>query len=425
MENLRDLTGVVYDKKRYKPCRRNRYNAWLCKPDIGTCIVDVVGSSRLVSCILSCEGIDNTSAKILKETGIVSKKLLRLLKSNQPNIYSALAKESVVISTPIQYLVKGSSGEILIIDYHTLRSNYSIFNGTEYVDVTKELLTANAKRTKSGFVMDWVRIRYNNNKTEYMALHIPVGIKGCFNDRSGNTYYVNTLGKCEGNGDIVLCGNFEGSPDFSNLAVIKGEIFKNTFDNRGWTKIVGTPKDFSEVPRPVSIFNLYTPKSPKSDIKQNLANTHRGNGDTKIMNEFLSNYDKNENVSKLGNYISDVASAKLNKLAEYLFLVVNDCAEENWHFKYSETVIGSNDNTSFVVLQGRYKTTLNKDVLVKFNLMVHFDGSMSIIAKGADKVGIKNTLDFESIRPCMYKAVLGGELSEYFDESGNSKLLTR
>lgn len=440
MEMLKDITNIVYDETKYKPCRTNKYQVWVCKPTVGTIVFDLLCCQDVIKQISESFTFPSESSKILfGRYGFVNSsifvKMLEAYGQTLRDVKNFIYK----INTSNEYVICRPTGDITIVKYSYLQKNFQLLDGTEFVDIDEKVILKHSRKCNNGFIMDWIRGRHKFN-TEYMALQIPQHIKGYFQTPSGGILGVNCdNGMYQGNGDMVVCDRKNDKPVFQSICVMKGAIFRDTFDNRGWGNSVGAPIDFVNVPKPPSLVKNVAEKfnTQTSTATDTAKSTRKGICLKELSKEqipvaFIQAYCSKGSIGKYKEAITYYDLSKdrtFISLVSYLTVIMDDCTDEVWDFRFEGVVPRVTKSTYEVLLSGTYKNSLSSnDVEFRFKLKksepTDRKSEIQFGARGTN-TALKKLASFEEIRPCLYKAILGGEIAEYMDESGNSKLLTK
>lgn len=207
----------------YKPCKKKQFEVWMCRPPLGTVVVDHLTQSR--------------GSSVLKQAGvsgnIILGDVMRGWKSSGDArfgvVMQAVSSGLVsIVSKPSHLVLCGTEGQFYVSDYSFVRAQYSVFSNNNYVnlDAIPELATKE---------FNWRRVRANSDyAAKTFACFVPV--KQSF--VLGNQV-VNERGIQHGKGDFIVCSKLpNGQPDLRNRWVVNGLVFSDTYNNTGWQECI-------------------------------------------------------------------------------------------------------------------------------------------------------------------------------------------
>ena len=169
-----------------------------------------------------------------------------------------------------QFVISGTRGERWAIDGEKLAKTYCTLTG--------ERLGANilSKAHRDGTI-DWLKIKTiqsANGGACNWAFHMPIHIAEFRNfpvrTSWGDVLYANRDGVAHGRGDFLVCADAGGRPNFNDMWVVNGEVFITTYDLRGFRGLgdIGTV----EAPKPSAIVHSNRGNLNKESIAKYIVN---------------------------------------------------------------------------------------------------------------------------------------------------------
>lgn len=158
-----------------------------------------------------------------------------------------------------QFVLSGTIGEQWIADFETLNKSYCFIDGTPLsIDKIKNRMDTNGN-------IEWTHIKtLLSNNIQYWAFHVPMNIRNFpVQTANGNVMYANRTGVKHGAGDFIVCGDLNGQPNLSNVWVVNGCVFYTTYDMRAFP---GLAEDVRRsVPASTVIPTMMPKKAKESD----------------------------------------------------------------------------------------------------------------------------------------------------------------
>ena len=153
--------------------------------------------------------------------------------ASQGLLYTASSK------TKDRVILAGTQGELWTIKLNKLAQTYDIVNSDNSVSpITPQSLSAKMVNGE----MDWTRIRTKKDASVVMACFVPVGYQMQITTSWGAVLTVNANGVPHGKGDFIMASrNPDGTPNMNDRWVVNGLIFRDTYDNRGWSDYLEAP----------------------------------------------------------------------------------------------------------------------------------------------------------------------------------------
>lgn len=264
----------INDVKGYKPCRKKVYEIFVCKPPLGTCVINKLEQADVVR---QCNGKTFFTAEEMQKMSI-----------SNPQMYNFLKANAYIIDTNKRYVLSGILGEMWSIDEAKLCARYQLVDGTNLTPqsilhrsyyctksenngiisyiATNQTLEAHLKEDKSSMqedcissVMTWHKVRTKPDASMGFAMFIPKKEKIQVKTSWGSVLTANLNGVEHGKGDFLICGSLpNGQPNLNNRWIVNGVIFGATYNNQGWQDCLDGRHsvDSSSIQRPKDLFSL-------------------------------------------------------------------------------------------------------------------------------------------------------------------------
>lgn len=196
--------GYVSNTSNWKRTHKKQYEVYMCRPKIGTVVVNKFEGSKYVT--------DNNK----------------------------------------QFVLSGTCGEQWVIDAAKMAKTYVFANG--------ERITPSSLRSRmlaSGEI-DWIKLKTitdENIRVSNWALFLPLNNRTVgfpVNTSWGDVLYANRSGVSHGKGDFLVCSDDGGRPNLKDVWVVNGNIFATTYDMRAFPGH-NTSNNNIETPKPRSI----------------------------------------------------------------------------------------------------------------------------------------------------------------------------
>jgi len=206
----------------YKPCSKKVFDAYLCRPPVGTAIIPKAVAKQLGMSRLLVARSD------ILNTGRRSRWVYELRANRVPGVISTSEAVPYIICDPITH-------EFQAAPIQGIASVFSFDKG--------EMITSTSLQRRSTlYNMPWSIIQplRNSLAMKYMACFIPNTQKFVLQTVAGNVM-VNQPGVDHGKGDFIVCPMLPNRmPDFQHIDVVNGIQFKHTYSNQGWTGALST-----------------------------------------------------------------------------------------------------------------------------------------------------------------------------------------
>lgn len=272
----------INDAKNYKPCRKKIYEIYVCKPPIGTCVINKLEQADIVR---QCNG----------RTFFTADEMQKMSMTN-PQMFNYLRQNAYVVDVNKRYILSGVLGEMWAIDEVKLCERYQLSDGTLLTpqallhrcyysakvekngvisfEPTTQTLEAHVKENNSNMqedcilsVMGWHKVRTKPEASNTFAMFIPKNEKIQIRSSWGSIETTNLQGLNHGKGDFLVCNALpNGTPDVQRLRVVNGVVFSATYNNQGWQDCIDSKSiiDSTNLPKPKELFS-----SIETKIKSN------------------------------------------------------------------------------------------------------------------------------------------------------------
>ena len=272
----------ITDARNYKPCRKKIYEIYVCKPPIGTCVINKL---EQVDIVKQCNG----------RTFFTAEEMQKMSMTN-PQMFNYLRQNAYVVDVNKRYILSGILGEMWAIDEAKLCERYSLADGTPLTpqsilhrcyysakvekngvvsfEPTTQTLEAHVKENNSNMqedcilsVMGWHKVKTKPEASNAFAMFIPKNEKLQIRSEWGSVETTNLQGLNHGKGDFLVCDVLSnGTPNVQRLRVVNGVVFSATYNNQGWQDCIDSRSiiDSANLPRPNELFS-----SIETKIKSN------------------------------------------------------------------------------------------------------------------------------------------------------------
>lgn len=264
----------VNDISLYKKCQRKQYDVWMCKPPLGTVVINRLEQYDLLVYL-------REYVSLLRERDFLTSIELREIKESNKSIYSFIVKNCYVTNKVDSIVIYGVAGELRVTDYKFICDNYKVKNKNgKYIGIAgfmrKEFISYNDEK-----VLPWHKIRFMTDKSvDERALFIPKEHNGTVLTNTGYPAKYNQRGIDHGKGDFIVCS----SSDLSNRYIVNGLVFSGTFSNKGWSDSIEEVKLSS---KPQDLFEKIIPFKLSTKFKDTF-NKFLTNGDFRLIDSSIS-----------------------------------------------------------------------------------------------------------------------------------------
>lgn len=219
----------------YKPARKKQYDIHMGLPALEAVFCNKFEQPQVATrypfqpdrCLLTGRDVYHLQ-RYARKMPEAAEEYARLKQwASQGLLYTASSK------TKDRVILAGTQGELWTIKLNKLAQTYDIVNSDNSVSpITPQSLSAKMVNGE----MDWTRIRTKKDAGVVMACFVPVGYQMQIKTSWGAVLTVNANGVPHGKGDFIMAScNPDGTPNMNDRWVVNGLIFRDTYDNRGWS----------------------------------------------------------------------------------------------------------------------------------------------------------------------------------------------
>lgn len=211
-----DFRVNIDDKSKYKRCQKKKYKVWVCMPPIGTCVINKLEQPEVVQQLKG-----KTYFTVLE---------MKNIRENNSSLYDYLSTHAYIVDEKKRYVLSGTQGELWVIDPYKLQKTYIFATGEEIS------ISSLQKRMNSNKCIDWQLLETKVENNYNYACFVPKKQKLTIQTAWGSTLVGNAPCLKHGKGDFVVCSDGgNGQPNLNDRWIVNGLIFRDTYDNRGWT----------------------------------------------------------------------------------------------------------------------------------------------------------------------------------------------
>lgn len=233
------------DPKNYKLCRKKQYEIWMCKPPVGTIVINKLEQADVV--------------RQLGGKTFFTVDTLEAYASQNSHMYAQLrqlAQQGAIYVTKGQDVVlSGTRGELLVTSIEKVQRTYQVcFNGVWGSDWGRATHERGCGENGQ-FLLPWMKIRAMGEAAAgTMACFVPAVQRGQI-QTSWAVLNFNTPGVEHGLGDFILCAKgADGKPNLGDRWVVNGAVFADTYNNQGWQGCLKTTGVGTSAPEPAPLF---------------------------------------------------------------------------------------------------------------------------------------------------------------------------
>ena len=205
--------------KSYKKCQKKQYDIHVCKPPVGTIVINKLEQADVVADLGKDFFTLDEQAKLAQTNPAQYQKLTAYMGLNR--LY--------VVNKNTPYVLAGTIGEMWCVDANKLSKSYMFSNGEPITDVTLK------KHEKHNNIMPWQSIRVASDNSILWACFVPVPQVIDVKTAWGTVLYTNLQGVNHGKGDFIVASDATNCPNYNDRWVVNGNIFAKTYNNKGWT----------------------------------------------------------------------------------------------------------------------------------------------------------------------------------------------
>lgn len=213
----------------YKPARKKQYDIHMGMPAKRAIFFNKFEQSQMFrhpvfSFLKKCLLNEGDLCRLSKNAEYYSQ-LIRLSTSGQLYAVSGEMRDRVILV--------GTQGEMWAIKFSKLAQTYDIVNSDG--SVTPIIYQSLSTKVKDGGI-PWTRIRTKKDAGVVMACFVPAEYQMQIATSWRAVLDVNAEGIPHGKGDFIMAAcNPDGTPNMNDRWVVNGLIFRDTYDNRGWS----------------------------------------------------------------------------------------------------------------------------------------------------------------------------------------------
>lgn len=215
------FNGNIADVNNYKKCKKKNYTIYFCLPPIGTICVNKLEEAYAFQ-EFETNGIP---------TFITPHTMLQKLSNEQRSIVLRYAQLGYLykIENENTAVLYGTRGEFCIIATDKLSVKYTMSDG-------KPVCVNKVRRNT------WYAINPVPDNSSAFACFVPNKYTGLITTSWAVLTYNDPL-VYHGNGDFLIAADMNGQPNLNDVYVVNGAVFKDTYDNRGWSEELNFSED--------------------------------------------------------------------------------------------------------------------------------------------------------------------------------------
>lgn len=218
-----NLTNIWDNPENYKPCVKKLYSIYVCRPPVGTVVVNKLEQND--SYLLLNKRSFITAAEIQNNSQLRS--ICQQLVANN-RAYLVADANTLVLS--------GTQGELWCIAANKFIQKYDVASPAVF----------------NKPIFDWVLARTKPSNSAALACFVPRKVQGRIATSWGVLLDINAPGVPHGKGDFVISTpDVYGRPTDSRY-VVNGAVFAATYNHRGWTQCLHSDTRYS-LPKPKSL----------------------------------------------------------------------------------------------------------------------------------------------------------------------------
>lgn len=286
--------------EQFKPCRRIEYEAFVCKPPIGSAVLNPVTNYKAIYLLNGKSYLSNREVAYIQQSNLQLYNLLR---------GSIISASSFVVNI---------AGFNFIIDYNKLVKDYTFINSSRLTQsrllsksficeeqdgfITPINITLNQagklgiKDAEKYLVIPWFKVKYSGALYEEEALYIDKNLKPKF------MMYLPYENE-------DFCVVVENSDEYT-AHFIPVSIFTKVYDLRGWSKQLGN-RSIVEYPQPTPLFEL--------------ASSHRGIKTFAVLIESIIDAKYKTSFSSQSGIINDLATEIISRNCLAIEFTMQSC----------------------------------------------------------------------------------------------------
>ena len=214
----------VWDNpENYKPCVKKLYDVYVCKPPIGTVVVNKLEQN---DSYLLLNKQDYVSVSAMQKNPQLRSICQQLVANNR----------AYLVSDANTLVLSGTQGELWCISAAKFIQKY---------DAAKPSLL-------NYTTFDWMLARTKPNNSKALACFVPRAVRGKIATSYGVLLDINAPNVPHGKGDFVISTPDAYGRPTNERYVVNGAVFGATYNRHGWSNCLHTDMRYS-LPKPSSI----------------------------------------------------------------------------------------------------------------------------------------------------------------------------
>ena len=231
------------DTRYYRHCQMKAHTMWLCKPPVGTIVIDKLKRPDVVRAV----GGRTYFTAVEVET----------MRVRNPNMYAVLSQFVNQFQArrvgPYDAVICGTRGELMLTNLEQAKRQYLIQHKGRWSDGWTVALWDRAVSYGNEDCFRWTKI-HSCGSSDLCACFIPVAQVGQVRTPYGYET-INAPGVDHGLGDFLVCPyDSMGNPYFGCKQVVNGLVFGDTFNNRNWAGQLRQTGECGDPPEPAPLF---------------------------------------------------------------------------------------------------------------------------------------------------------------------------
>lgn len=443
-----------------KPCRLKQYEVWACRPAPYTYVINKLERPDIINTVKEANYLGKYQKYILA-THTIPYVILKNIQKKFSSFADYIDK-NCEHTGEWGYVISGTRGEkqILKIPQNTggIINYFEVFDGNRYIVLTDTYIKNKTlpyydkggalddrNMGKEVSIVPWMKLRYvyeGGLKSKRLGMYHPAS--------KGQQAYIEVFRSSNGKPS----GIYEGSSERVPL-----EIFKDKYDNRGWStylrgiseyelskpniiwdkrNVNRTEESDYEVNTPVSYTGLQLPPVCSEREMEKIYDLKQKEGIKSVPPKYVKNFiyllKKHRDTKGLKQLEADLkniwtarGAKNIVNLTDYLNIIVDDCLNEKWKFKYLG--LWTKGVEPVARLELTYGVRLKKDAKLTAKVTGYIDVSLESkrvfvelnTSSGVTEFELKS---YDLLRPHLYCLIFSEyNIEKYLDESGNSILL--
>lgn len=240
------VTKVNYDSpSSFKACRKKQYEIWMCKPPVGTVVINKLEQADVVRRLGGKTFFTVADIAAMQQKG--NPMYPQLAQLAQQGLIYTVKDQDVVLS--------GTRGELWVTSIAKVQKTYQVSAGGQWGNNWSKATQERGATVNGQFVLPWIKIRAMGEAASgTFACFVPLAQKGQIRT-SWAVLNFNAPGVEHGLGDFILCAKgADGRPNLSDRWVVNGAVFADTYNNQGWQGCLKLAGVDTNAPEPAPLF---------------------------------------------------------------------------------------------------------------------------------------------------------------------------